>query len=449
MGNLISRPSCLGQKSKHVRSDEAFLKECYQRRRERQPAEQNGEPKPEMAVKDKAGEEACKEGEVQRDEEAQEIDHNREVRAQTPISEKPLRSSPTSTIRSTSTLDNNAWHSSPSPIKTSRNGTLTRRAVPPEYTRSPLAHPDRASAERRGSFQRRDSREGSPWSWKTLASREVTEVTEVTETVVTEIVEVTEYPSGDKGGDPVVTRTVRILNGAAEELAELQSDGHSSSDQDSSLDRWRGTKSALSLRDVSTDSETFLQNLEALLTWVSEIEELTANQKPPSSEVKVVKAQLQEQKLLQRLLTDRRRSMDSMMLQGPRLVEAHPGEEGEQEKVKLAALTRKWEALQLGAEKRRATLELILPRAQLFQEGVDSLQQWLMSVEQTVAELRNAERVMLRLSEATDKAKAVVEEIQVKTAELGKIQKSGHALMEAISGNNYYVWRTLLAQYLH
>lgn len=59
----------------------------------------------------------------------------------------------------------------------------------------------------------------------------------------------------------------------------------------------KGTKSALSLRDVSTDSETFLQNLEALLTWVSEIEELTANQKPPSSEVKVVKAQLQEQKV--------------------------------------------------------------------------------------------------------------------------------------------------------
>lgn len=54
---------------------------------------------------------------------------------------------------------------------------------------------------------------------------------------------------------------------------------------------------------------------------------------------------------------------------------------------------------------RRASLELILPRAQLFQEGVDSLQQWLISVEQTLAELRNAERVMLHLSEATDRAK--------------------------------------------
>lgn len=220
MGNLISRPSCLGQKSKHVRSDEAFLKECYQRRREWQVPEQHGEAKPEVAVKDKAREDANKDVEVERDKEAPEIDLKREERAHTPISDKPLRSSPASTIRSTSTLDN-AWHSSPSPLKTSRNGTLTRITVPPEFTRSPLAHPDKSAADRRASYQRRDSREGSPWSWKTLASREVTEVTEVTETVVTEIVEVTEYPSGDKGGDPIVTRTVRVLNGVAEELAEV------------------------------------------------------------------------------------------------------------------------------------------------------------------------------------------------------------------------------------
>lgn len=220
MGNLISRPSCLGQKSKHVRSDEAFLKECYQRRREWQPPEQHGEAKPDVDVKDKASEDANKDKEVENDKEAQEIEYSREEGARTPISDKPLRSSPASTIRSTSTLDN-AWHSSPSPIKTSRNGTLTRRTMPPEYARSPLAHSDKSAAERRASFQRRDSREGSPWSWKTLASREVTEVTEVTETIVTEIVEVTEYPSGQKGGDPIVTRTVRVLNGAAEQLAEV------------------------------------------------------------------------------------------------------------------------------------------------------------------------------------------------------------------------------------
>lgn len=221
MGNLISRPSCLGQKSKHVRSDEDFLKECYQRKKEWQPAEQHGEGKKEEAFKDKTKDDASKEREVESYNEPQEIDLKREQGAQTPISDKPLRSSPASTIRSTSTLEN-AWHSSPSPIKTSRNGTLTRRTVPPEFARSPLTHSDKTAAERRASFQRRDSREGSPWSWKTVASREVTEVTEVTETTVTEIVEVTEYPPGDKGGNPIVTRTVRVLNGVAEELAEVE-----------------------------------------------------------------------------------------------------------------------------------------------------------------------------------------------------------------------------------
>uniref|UniRef100_A0A8C6SU42 Uncharacterized protein n=1 Tax=Neogobius melanostomus TaxID=47308 RepID=A0A8C6SU42_9GOBI len=403
MGNLISRPSCLGQKSKQVRSDENFLKECYQRRKEWPPADQNGDTKQEE-IDNQVKNEAIKCSDVEKEKEAERIDEKRQQDCYTPNSDKAPRSSPASTIRSSSTLEN-AWHSSPSPIKTSRNGTLTRRSVPPDYARSPLAQADKSATERRASFQRRDSREGSPWSWKTAAPREVTEVTEVTETIITEIVEVTEYPPGTKGGDPIVTRTVRVLNGAAKELSELQSDGQSSSDQDSIVDKWRGIRPALALKDASTDSSTFLQNLETLFKWVCEIEELTVNQKPPSSEVKVVKAQLQEQKLLQRLLSDRRRSMDTMLLEGPRLVEAHPGEEGEDAYTRLCSLEEKWKSLLQEAEQRRANLELILPKAQLFQEGVDSLQQWFISVEQALAELRNAERVMLHLTDATDQAK--------------------------------------------
>uniref|UniRef100_A0A3B4AWE4 Uncharacterized protein n=1 Tax=Periophthalmus magnuspinnatus TaxID=409849 RepID=A0A3B4AWE4_9GOBI len=297
MGNLISRPNCLGQKSKQVRSNENFLKEEWP---------------PNEAIK-------CVE--VDKEREAEEMEEKRQ---------------------SSSTLEN-AWHSSPSPIKTSRNGTLTRRSVPPEYARSPLAQMDKSTAERRASFQRRDSREGSPWPWKSVAPREVTEVTEVTETIITEIVEVTEYPPGTKGGDPIVTRTVRVLNGAAKELAEVDKSVNLAS---------LLFLSSLALKDAATDSSTFLQNLETLFKWVCEIEELTANQKPPSSEVKVVKAQLQEQKLLQRLLSDRRRSMDSMMLEGPRLVEAHPGEEGEDAYTRLCSLEEKWKSLLQEAEQR-------------------------------------------------------------------------------------------------
>ncbi|XP_062393936.1 microtubule-actin cross-linking factor 1, isoforms 6/7 [Sardina pilchardus] len=405
MGNLISRPSCLGNKSKHVRTDEDFLKECYQRRREW--------PLPEPP----------------RHEEEEDEGKKREDAAPSPTLEKP-RSSPAPTVTTTSTLDN-AWRSTPSPVKTPRNGSLARRTNPPEFRHSSLGHYDRVTLdrhsplghydkgttattlERRTSLQRRDS--GSPWSWRTPPNRpEVTEVTEVTETIVTEIVEVTEYPAAGKGGDPVVTRTVRVLTGAAEELAE-------------------GARSALTLRDEFGDPETFQQNLDALLTWVSEIEDLTANQKPPSSEFKVVKAQLQEQKLLQRLLEDRKPSMDTMMSEGPLLAEGLEGEDGEKTRQKLSNLQLKWDALRLGAKNRRTSLELILPKAQLFQESSDQLQVWLISVEQDLAELRTAERGMLHLQEATEQAKAVQDQIKSKNADLLNLQQNSHDLMERVS----------------
>lgn len=41
----------------------------------------------------------------------------------------------------------------------------------------------------------------------------------------------------------------------------------------------------------------FQDALESLLSWLTDTEELMANQKPPSAEFKVVKAQIQEQKV--------------------------------------------------------------------------------------------------------------------------------------------------------
>lgn len=41
----------------------------------------------------------------------------------------------------------------------------------------------------------------------------------------------------------------------------------------------------------------FQDALEPLLSWLTDTEELIANQKPPSAEYKVVKAQIQEQKV--------------------------------------------------------------------------------------------------------------------------------------------------------
>ncbi|RXM31483.1 hypothetical protein EOD39_6947 [Acipenser ruthenus] len=310
MGNSISRPGCLGQKSKQVKSEEDFLKECYQRR---------GPPLIESWG-----------GENLKDKNNAETHSNTEDR-----------------------LIDNAWNPVQTPpVNIPQNGTLAEENI----TDSCNQPKDKTGGmgQQTAGVLRRSS--GSPWSWKPLATREVTEITEVTETTVTEIVEVTEYPSGEKGGDPIITRTVRVLTGVAEELSELQNDEQSISDQDNSVDKWsmlnkKVARCALTFQEDSGNSEAFLQNLEALLVWVCDIEELTITQKPPSSEVKVVTAQLQEQKLLQRLLEDRRPSLEIMILDGPQLLKQSQGTENEV-CSSISQLQQRWQTLLQNADTR-------------------------------------------------------------------------------------------------
>lgn len=49
-------------------------------------------------------------------------------------------------------------------------------------------------------------------------------------------------------------------------------------------------------------SGKFQEALEGLSKWLSDTEEMVANQRPPSADYKVVKAQLQEQKVNSSLL---------------------------------------------------------------------------------------------------------------------------------------------------
>lgn len=56
---------------------------------------------------------------------------------------------------------------------------------------------------------------------------------------------------------------------------------------------------AAQLQEALLHCGRFQDALESLLSWMLDTEELVANQKPPSAEFKVVKAQIQEQKVSQ------------------------------------------------------------------------------------------------------------------------------------------------------
>ncbi|XP_009469989.1 PREDICTED: dystonin-like [Nipponia nippon] len=232
----------------------------------------------------------------------------------------------------------------------------------------------------------------SAWSWKPVTTREVTEVTEVTETIVTEIVEVTEYPAGEKGGEPLVTRTVTVLTERAGELAAGGRSGHT--------DAAEVSLRAGPVLEEAAGAERAQDTLESLLAWVADMEELVSNQKPPSAEVKVVKAQLEEQKLLKRLLEERRSRVE-LILQDRPVPPAHGSTTVATEgSSSLSGLAEKWGKLMQEAEARYGCLERILPAAQGFQEAVDSFQEWLGATERQLAQLWHANGCVSRVQDA-------------------------------------------------
>lgn len=114
----------------------------------------------------------------------------------------------------------------------------------------------------------------------------------------------------------------------------------------------------------------FQDALESLLSWMADTEELVANQKPPSAEFKVVKAQIQEQKLLQRLLEDRKSTVEVIKREGEKI--AASAEPADRVKLtrQLSLLASRWEALLSRAEARYLASSFQLLMRQEVQSGL-------------------------------------------------------------------------------
>ncbi|XP_029337518.1 dystonin isoform X3 [Mus caroli] len=161
-------------------------------------------------------------------------------------------------------------------------------------------------------------------------------------------------------------------------------------DLDSVNSRWKTLNKKVAqrtsqLQEALLHCGRFQDALESLLSWMADTEELVANQKPPSAEFKVVKAQIQEQKLLQRLLEDRKSTVEVIKREGEKI--AASAEPADRVKLtrQLSLLDSRWEALLSRAEARNRQLEGISVVAQEFHETLEPLNEWLTAVEKKLA----------------------------------------------------------------
>ncbi|NXQ90418.1 DYST protein, partial [Nyctibius grandis] len=185
---------------------------------------------------------------------------------------------------------------------------------------------------------------------------------------------------------------------------------------------------AAQLQEALLHCGRFQDALESLLSWLIDTEELVANQKPPSAEFKVVKAQIQEQKLLQRLLDDRKPTVEAIKREGQKIAES--AEPADRVKIlkQLSFLDNRWDALLSKAETRNRQLEGISVVAQQFHEALEPLVEWLTTAEKRLANAEPIGTQASKLQQQISQHKALEDDVLAHDKSLHQAISTGQSL---------------------
>ncbi|XP_065488909.1 dystonin isoform X18 [Caloenas nicobarica] len=185
---------------------------------------------------------------------------------------------------------------------------------------------------------------------------------------------------------------------------------------------------AAQLQEALLHCGRFQDALESLLSWLIDTEDLVANQKPPSAEFKVVKAQIQEQKLLQRLLDDRKPTVEVIKREGEKIAES--AEPADRVKIlkQLSFLDSRWDALLSKAEARNRQLEGISVVAQQFHEALEPLVEWLTATEKRLANAEPIGTQASKLEQQIAQHKALEDDVLAHSKSLHQAVSTGQTL---------------------
>ncbi|XP_014747255.1 PREDICTED: dystonin isoform X17 [Sturnus vulgaris] len=185
---------------------------------------------------------------------------------------------------------------------------------------------------------------------------------------------------------------------------------------------------AAQLQEALLHCGRFQDALESLLSWLIDTEDLVANQKPPSAEFKVVKAQIQEQKLLQRLLDDRKPTVEAIKREGEKIAES--AEPADRVKIlkQLSFLDSRWDALLSKAETRNRQLEGISVVAQQFHEALEPLVEWLTATEKRLANAEPIGTQASKLQQQISQHKALEDDVLAHNKSLHQAVSAGQSL---------------------
>ena len=186
-------------------------------------------------------------------------------------------------------------------------------------------------------------------------------------------------------------------------------------------------------------SGKFKDALVSLMDWLGETEEMVASQKAPSIDYKVVKAQVAEQKFLQRMLDDRAGSVTNMQEIGKDITDsgAQHARPDVHVQEQVTDLVSRWNKIQQSADDRNQALESTMLAAKEFHDQLEPFLEWLESAEKEAQaqEIISTEpdRIAIQISHQ----QRLSEDIQGHQPDLKCLLDTGKDLLKLSSGEDH------------
>ena len=193
-----------------------------------------------------------------------------------------------------------------------------------------------------------------------------------------------------------VGKEVDKSNRGGQGLIQSAASGVNTSGMENDLEKmnelWNSLKQALAERERKLDqgllqSGKYGEALNGLMSWLDEMEDMMMNQKPPSSDYKVVKAQVQEQKFVQKLLNDRKDAVASLIKTGQEIAANADPSERRRIEGEIKGLQDRYDNLQMKCSDRMTLLEDAMKMAKEYADKLGPLEKWLDKTEKKIKEM--------------------------------------------------------------
>ena len=206
-------------------------------------------------------------------------------------------------------------------------------------------------------------------------------------------------------------------------------------------DLWNSLKQALAERERKLDqgllqSGKYGEALSGLMSWMDEMEDMMANQKPPSADYKVVKAQVQEQKFVQKLLNDRKGAVASLIKTGQEIAASADPSEKRRIEGEVAALQDRYSGLNHKCAERMNLLEDAMKMAKEYADKLGPIEKWLDKTEKTIKEMETVPTEEDQIQRRIREHEKVHDDILGKQPSFDDLADIASALMQVVGDDD-------------